>query len=106
MTTSALQALQAFRAGVAALGIGIGEFEAMPRDTALARRAFEAATAADPAMADAWMGRAAAGENTAEVLAALHRHADAIGAVARRVGLAPGALSSVFATGLYVDHPL
>ncbi|MGZ9829177.1 type VII secretion AAA-ATPase EccA [Tsukamurella ocularis] len=106
MSTSVLRAVQAFRAGVAALGIGIGEFEAAPPDPALARRAFEAATAADPGLADAWLGRAAAGENTAEVLAALHRHAHAIGAAARRLGLAPGALSSTFATGLYVDHPL
>ncbi|CAM3331968.1 type VII secretion AAA-ATPase EccA [Tsukamurella hominis] len=99
-------ALRAFQAGIAALGIGIGEFEAMPRDAALARRAFEAATTADPGMADAWLGRAAAGENTAEVLAALHRTADAIGAAARRVGLPPGALTGTFATGLYVDYPL
>ncbi|MCA4996210.1 type VII secretion AAA-ATPase EccA [Tsukamurella tyrosinosolvens] len=102
----ATSALRAFQAGVAALGIGIGEFEAGPPDPALARRAFEAATTADPGMADAWLGRAAAGENTAEVLAALHRHAEGIGAAARRVGLAPGALSSTFATGLYVDYPL
>ncbi|TWS21393.1 type VII secretion AAA-ATPase EccA [Tsukamurella asaccharolytica] len=106
MNTSALQAVHAFRAGVAALGIGIGEFESSPPDSALARRAFDAATAADPGMADAWLGRAAAGEHTAEVLAALHRTADAIGAAARRVGLPPGALSSTFATGLYVDYPL
>ncbi len=99
-------ALRAFQAGLAALGIGIGEFEAAPRDTALARRAFEAATAAEPDMADAWLGRAATGENTAEVLAALHRNADAIGTAARRVGLPPGTLSSAFATGLYVDYPL
>lgn len=106
MSTSALQALHAFRAGVAALGIGVGEFDAAPRDTTLARRAFEAATTADPGMADAWLGRAAAGENTAEVLAALHRTAGAIGAAARRAGLPPGALTCSFATGLYVDHPL
>ncbi len=106
MSTSALQALQAFRAGVVALGIGIGEFDAAPPDTALARRAFEAATSADPGMADAWLGRAAAGENTAEVLAALHRTADTLGATGRRIGLPPGALHSTYATGLYVDHPL
>ncbi|KXP04145.1 type VII secretion AAA-ATPase EccA [Tsukamurella pseudospumae] len=105
-TQPSLHALQAFRAGISALGIRFGEFEAAARDTALARRAFEAATTADPAMADAWLGRAAAGESTAEVLAALHRTADAIGAAARRVGLPPGALSTVFSTGLYVDHPL
>lgn len=99
-------ALRAFQAGIAALGIGVGEFEAMPRDAALARRAFEAATTADPGMADAWLGRAAAGENTAEVLAALHRTAAALGAAARRVGLAPGALTGSFATGLYIDYPL
>ncbi|MGX9294810.1 type VII secretion AAA-ATPase EccA [Tsukamurella paurometabola] len=99
-------ALRAFQAGVAALGIGFGEFEAAAPDAALARRAFEAATGADPGMADAWLGRAAAGENTAEVLAALHRHAGAIGAAARRLGLPPGALTSTFATGLYVDYPL
>lgn len=103
---SALQALHAFRAGVSALGIGVGEFEAAPRDTALARRAFESATAADPGMADAWLGRAAAGESTAEVLAALHRTADAIGTASRRVGLPPDALGTVFSTGLYVDYPL
>lgn len=99
-------ALRAFQAGIASLGIGIGEFEAVPRDAALARRAFEAATTADPGMADAWLGRAAAGENTAEVLAALHRTAESLGAAARRVGLAPGALTGTFATGLYVDYPL
>ncbi len=103
MSTSALRA---FAAGVAALGIGFGEFEAAPRDLTLARRAFEAATTADPDLADAWLGRAAAGEGTAEVLAALHRTAGALGVAARRLGLAPEALSSTFATGLYVDHPL
>ncbi|GAB3130978.1 type VII secretion AAA-ATPase EccA [Tsukamurella serpentis] len=108
MTTSAAHAsaLRAYRAGIAALGIGIGEFDAAPADPALARRAFEAATTADPTMADAWLGRAAAGETTAEVLAALHRNAERIGATARRVGLPPGTPSASFATGLYVDHPL
>lgn len=105
MTASA-SALSAFRAGVAALGIQVGEFEAAPRDAALARRAFAAATAADPAMADAWLGRAAAGETTAEVLAALHRTADALGSAARRAGLSPGDLAGTFATGMYVDYPL
>ncbi|ADG77035.1 AAA ATPase central domain protein OS=Tsukamurella paurometabola (strain ATCC 8368 / DSM / CCUG 35730 / CIP 100753 / JCM 10117 / KCTC 9821 / NBRC 16120 /NCIMB 702349 / NCTC 13040) OX=521096 GN=Tpau_0394 PE=3 SV=1 [Tsukamurella paurometabola] len=105
MTASA-SALSAFRAGVAALGIQVGEFEATPRDAALARRAFAAATAADPGMADAWLGRAAAGETTAEVLAALHRTADALGSAARRAGLSPGDLAGTFATGMYVDYPL
>ncbi|GAA1001776.1 type VII secretion AAA-ATPase EccA [Nocardiopsis tropica] len=107
MTASApATALSAFSAGVAALGIQIGEFEAAPPDKALARRAFEAATTADPGMADAWLGRAAAGEATAEVLAALHHHAAAIGSAARRSGLSPGRLAATFATGMYVDYPL
>lgn len=57
-------------------------------------------------MADAWLGRAAAGETTAEVLAALHRTADALGSAARRAGLSPGDLAGTFATGMYVDYPL
>ncbi|BDH55350.1 AAA family ATPase [Tsukamurella sp. PLM1] len=105
-SASATSALTAFRAGVAALGHGVGEFDSAPVDPALARRAFEAATTADPALADAWLGRAAAGEATAEVLAALHRCADRIGAAARRLGLPPGTLCASFATGLYVDYPL
>ncbi|WP_040765876.1 type VII secretion AAA-ATPase EccA [Tsukamurella sp. 1534] len=103
---SSASAVRAFRAGIAALGIQVGEFEAGPRDPALARRAFEAATTADPSMADAWLGRAAAGEPSAEVLAALHRTADGIGAAARGAGLPPGTLAGSFATGMYVDHPL
>ncbi|WP_345001483.1 type VII secretion AAA-ATPase EccA, partial [Tsukamurella soli] len=64
------------------------------------------AVSSPAAARDAWLGRAAAGELTAEVLGALNRTAASIGRMQRRIGLAPPALSATFPTGMHVDYPL
>lgn len=89
------------------MGHQLGEVEppAVP-DSGLALRAFTAATEADPDHADAWLGRAAAGDRHPAVFAALGRVADGVGVAARRLGLGPDALAVSFSTGLYVDYPL
>ena len=45
-------------------------------DAIRARRLFQEATDADPAMADAWLGRVAAGDDELRTLEALHTHGD------------------------------
>ncbi|MDF0529890.1 type VII secretion AAA-ATPase EccA [Tsukamurella sp. 8F] len=96
---------RAFCAGVAALGFPVAGFDAGVPDEAAARRAFAAACALDAGCGDAWLGRAAAGELTAEVLGALHLSADSVGRLQRRVGLTPP-LTASFPTGMHVDYPI
>jgi type VII secretion ATPase EccA len=94
-----------FDAGVLSLGIPIDGLEAC-RDLQYAAQAFRHATECDPNMCDAWLGRAAAGETTSEVIYHLHRTSDLLFREQRRLGLPARCLSGRFQTGLYLDYPL
>jgi type VII secretion ATPase EccA len=94
-----------FDAGVLSLGIPIDGLET-DRDVQYAAQAFRHATECDPDMCDAWLGRAAAGETTSEVIYHLYRTSDVLFREQRRVGLPAGALSGRFQTNLYLDYGL
>ncbi len=76
------------------------------RDLQYAGLAFRHATECEPDMCDAWLGRAAAGENTAEVVYHLYRTSDLLCREQRRLGLPARALGARFQTGLYLDYTL
>ncbi|MGW0180404.1 type VII secretion AAA-ATPase EccA [Nocardia sp. NPDC003345] len=100
------QAQRAFDAGVLSLGLSI-EGQESTRDLEYAKLAFQRATEWDPGMCDAWLGRAAAGELTKEVLFNLHKTCDStLYREQRRVGLRPRELAGRFQPGLYIDYPL
>ncbi|MFE3446457.1 type VII secretion AAA-ATPase EccA [Nocardia sp. NPDC059180] len=100
------QAQRAFDAGILSLGLSIDGQEST-RDLEYAKLAFQRATEWDPAMCDAWLGRAAAGEVTDEVVRNLHRtSASTLYREQRRLGLPPRALAGRFVSGLYIDYPL
>ncbi|RJO72106.1 type VII secretion AAA-ATPase EccA [Nocardia panacis] len=106
MTTGNRQAQRAFDAGVLSLGLTIDGQESA-RDLDYAKLAFQRATEWDPTMCDAWLGRAATGEVTKEVIANLHRtSATSLHREQRRLGLPPRALAGRFLAGLYIDYPL
>lgn len=105
MSGDSRDAQQVFDAGVLSLGIPIDGLE-IERDLQYAGSAFRRATEYDPGMCDAWLGRAAAGESTAEVLHHLNVTAHNLGREQRRLGLAPRSLTGRFETGLYLDYPL
>ncbi|OMC08436.1 type VII secretion AAA-ATPase EccA [Mycobacterium sp. SP-6446] len=94
-----------FDAGVLSLGIPIDGLETN-RDVRYAAQAFRHATECDPEMCDAWLGRAAAGETTSEVIYHLYRTCDLLFREHRRLGLPAGVLSGRFQTGLYLDYAL
>jgi type VII secretion ATPase EccA len=99
-------AQRVFDAGVLSLGIPIDGLET-ERDTAYAALAFKRATEYDPDMCDAWLGRAAAGEASPEVIYHLYRTSKiSLFREQRRLGLPARALSGRFETGLYLDYPL
>lgn len=99
-------AQRVFDAGVLSLGIAIDGLET-ERDPTYAALAFKRATEYDPDMCDAWLGRAVAGDVSAEVLYNLYRTSRiSLHREQRRLGLSPGALSGRFQTGLYIDYPL
>lgn len=100
------QAQRAFDAGVLSLGLSI-EGQESARDLEYAKLAFQRATEWDPGMCDAWLGRAAAGELTKEVLFNLYKTSETtLYREQRRVGLRPRELSGRFLPGLYIDYPL
>ncbi|MBF6438644.1 type VII secretion AAA-ATPase EccA [Nocardia cyriacigeorgica] len=100
------QAQRAFDAGILSLGLSIDGQEST-RDLEYAKLAFQRATEWDPSMCDAWLGRAAAGEVTDEVIRNLHRTSTStLYREQRRLGLAPRALAGRFVSGLYIDYPL
>src|SRR5690606_38905423 len=87
------QAQRAFDAGILSLGLSIDGQEST-RDLEYAKLAFQRATEWDPSMCDAWLGRAAAGEVTDEVIANLHRTSTStLHREQRRLGLPPRALA-------------
>jgi ESX secretion system protein EccA len=99
-------AQRVFDAGVLSLGIPIDGLET-ERDVAYAALAFKRATEYDPDMCDAWLGRAAAGDATPEVIYHLYRTSHTqLFREQRRLGLPSRALSGRFETGLYLDYPL
>jgi type VII secretion ATPase EccA len=99
-------AQRVFDAGVLSLGIPIDGLET-ERDVAYAALAFKRATEYDPDMCDAWLGRAAAGDASPEVIYHLYRTSKTtLFREQRRLGLAVRALSGRFETGLYLDYPL
>ncbi|WP_225729873.1 MULTISPECIES: type VII secretion AAA-ATPase EccA [unclassified Nocardia] len=106
MTTGNRQAQRAFDAGVLSLGLTIDGQESA-RDLDYAKLAFQRATEWDPTMCDAWLGRAAAGEVTRDVLFNLYKTSGtSLFREQRRLGLAPRALAGRFLAGLYIDYPL
>lgn len=103
--TDITAARRIFDAGVLASGIAIDGQDAT-RDDTYAARAFARATELAPEMADAWLGRAAAGDRTPEVLFNLFKFRTNLFVEQRRLGLAPRTLSGQFSTGLYINYPL
>ncbi|WP_227984289.1 type VII secretion AAA-ATPase EccA [Nocardia spumae] len=100
------QAQRAFDAGVLSLGIAIDGQESTP-DLEYAKLAFQRATEWDPGMCDAWLGRAAAGEITPEVVFNLYKTSGStLFREQRRLGLAPRQLAGRFVVGQYIDYPL
>ena len=100
------QAQRAFDAGVLSLGIAIDGQESTP-DPEYAKLAFQRATEWDPDMCDAWLGRAAAGETTPEVVFNLYRTSGStLFREQRRLGLPPRQLAGRFVVGQYIDYPL
>ncbi|MGY4653082.1 type VII secretion AAA-ATPase EccA [Mycobacterium sp. URHB0021] len=100
-----VDAQDVFDAGVLSLGIPLDGLE-VERDIEYAGLAFKRATEYDPDMCDAWLGRAAAGENTPEVVHHLYRTSKLLGREQRRLGLPPRSLTGRFETGLYLDYTL
>ncbi|BBX33094.1 ESX-1 secretion system protein EccA1 [Mycolicibacterium mageritense DSM 44476 = CIP 104973] len=105
MSGGTRDAQRVFDAGVLSLGIPIDGLETEP-DVQYAALAFKRATEYDPDMCDAWLGRAAAGESTPEVIHHLHRSSKNLGREQRRLGLPPRTLGGRFQTGLYLDYTL
>lgn len=100
------QAQRAFDAGILSLGLSI-EGQESARDLEYAKLAFQRATEWDPTMCDAWLGRAAAGEVTKDVLFNLYKtSASSLQREQRRIGLRPRELAGRFLPGLYIDYPL
>jgi type VII secretion ATPase EccA len=100
------EAQRVFDAGVLSLGIPIDGLET-ERDVAYAALAFKRATEYDPDMCDAWLGRAAAGDASPEVIYHLYRTSKtSLFREQRRLGLPARVLSGRFETGLYLDYPL
>jgi type VII secretion ATPase EccA len=103
---SVRQAQQVFDAGVLSLGLPV-EGQRSTKDLEYAKMAFRRATEIDPTMCDAWLGRAAAGEVTGEVLFNLHKTSTvSLAREQRRIGLAPRQLGGRFQVGQYIDYPL
>lgn len=100
------QAQRAFDAGILSLGLTVDGQEST-RDLEYAKLAFQRATEWDPTMCDAWLGRAAAGEVTKDVLYNLYKTSTStLFREQRRIGLAPRTLAGRFLPGLYIDYPL
>ena len=103
--TDVRKARQLFELGVLSLGIPVEGTDPVD-NRAQATKAFTRASEWDPSMADAWLGRLACGDTSNEVLLALFRHSDRIGAEQRRLGLPPRTLVGRWYTGMFLDYPL
>ncbi len=104
-TETLLQARRVFDAGVLAWGLPVDGHEAV-KDADYARRAFTRATELAPEMADAWVGRVAAGDKSVDVLFNLFKCRGALYVEQRRLGLEPGTLFGRFSTTFFIDYPL
>lgn len=100
-----MQARRVFDAGVLASGITVDGQEAT-KDENYAARAFKRATELAPEMADAWLGRIAAGERSSDVYFNLYKYRQHMFVEQRRLGLPPRTLFGRFATGLFIDYPV
>ena len=100
------QAQRAFDAGVLSLGLSIDGQEST-RNIEYAKLAFQRASEWDPTMCDAWLGRAATGDLSGEVLFNLYRTSTtSLFREQRRLGLRPREMSGRFQVGQYIDYPL
>ena len=95
--TSPTEQRRTFDAAIAALGAA---------DTRSALAGFTAVTGANPAMADAWLGRLACGDVAVDTLAAAHANSRALYRETRRIGVDDGELHAVVTAPLYVTHPV
>ncbi|MEC3920345.1 type VII secretion AAA-ATPase EccA [Nocardia sp. CDC160] len=104
--TDIRQAQQVFDAGILALGLPVDGQQATA-DLAYAKKAFRRATELDPAMCDGWLGRAAAGDTSREVLFNLHKTSTTtLYRELRRLGLPPRSVAGRFRVGEYIEYPL
>jgi type VII secretion ATPase EccA len=99
------KARQLFELGVLSLGIAV-EGQEPVNNPQQAAKAFTRASEWDPAMADAWLGRLACGENTDEVLLALYRNRSGIGHEQRRLGLPQRTLAGRWTVDTFITYPL
>lgn len=99
------RARQAFDVAILSLGIPVDDQEGA-RDLHRARTGFTRAAEWEPEMADAWLGLAALGDTSPNVLFHLHRSRRELHRELRRLGLPPHTLGGRFSSGLYVDLPL
>ena len=79
--------------------------KALPADRAKARKVFVIATEDDPAMADGWLGRVAAGDRSLATLGRLAELGAGIGADLRLLNVSPRQLGASFALE-YVQFPI
>ncbi|WP_301123813.1 MULTISPECIES: type VII secretion AAA-ATPase EccA [Mycolicibacterium] len=105
MSGGTRDAQRVFDAGVLSLGVAIDGLQTDP-DLKYAAKAFTRATEYDPQMCDAWLGRAATGESTPEVIHHLYRTRQHLTREQRRLGLPARTLAARFQTGLYLDYAL
>ena len=92
MSASSSTSSDSLEAGLLALGLAIGSNREQ-RDPRMAARVFAVATRADPLMADAWLGRLAAGEKGLAVYEGLWRARTRLGHHLSRYRLAPADLA-------------
>lgn len=98
-------AIDALEAGLLALGFTVrGQRERAEPSTA--RKVLTVATNSDPTMADAWLARLAAGDQTLAVHEGLWRSREQIGKGLSRLDLRPDDLKVNYDSGLFVTYPL
>lgn len=85
-----------------ALGISVND-RRRPADLPAARYGFNALCRTAQNQCDVWVGLAAAGGATVDVLEAISHTAGTAGHLQRAVNLSPGELSFVYDTGLYLE---
>jgi hypothetical protein len=93
-------ARSAFRRGLLASGIGVGGL-VPSHNGQVAGEMFRAATAADRAACDSWLGRVLAGEDSAEVLAGAWEAAETFGWEIRRLKMLGAEFRPVVFDGLF-----
>jgi type VII secretion ATPase EccA len=84
-----------------ALGLSVDDRQ-RPADLDAARSGFAALTHIAHEHCDAWVGLAAAGDQSARVIESVWRASSSAGLLQRQIEIAPGALGFTFDTGLYL----